>query len=99
MIVDDAAVTPRYLQGFAAERELLVALEAGCLAPIGALAEVVDEESGLEIFLRGSVTAADGSDAVRLSATGPLTDAAAIGRRLAAELIDAGAYTLMGSGP
>jgi hydroxymethylbilane synthase len=84
----------------AAERELLVALEAGCMAPIGALAEVVEDDSGLlEIFLRGSVTAADGSDAVRLSATGPLTDAAAIGRRLAAELIDAGADTLMGSGP
>jgi hydroxymethylbilane synthase len=83
----------------AAERELLVALEAGCMAPIGALAEVVDDDDGLEIYLRGSVTAADGSDAVRLSATGPLTDAAAIGRRLAAELIDAGADTLMGSGP
>ena len=83
----------------AAERELLVALEAGCLAPVGALAEIAYGDDDLEIFLRGSVTAADGSDAVRLSATGPLTDAAAIGRRLAAELIDAGADTLMGSRP
>jgi hydroxymethylbilane synthase len=83
----------------AAERALLVALEAGCLAPIGALAEIVDDDHGLEIFLRGSVTAADGSDAVRLSATGPMTDAASTGERLAAELVDAGANTLMGSGP
>jgi hydroxymethylbilane synthase len=44
------------------------------------------------------VTAADGSDAVRLSATGPVTEAAAIGRRLAADLIDAGADSLLGSG-
>jgi hydroxymethylbilane synthase len=90
----------------AAERSLLAALEAGCTAPVGALAEVAlgwvtaadgRGEAGPEIFLRGSVTAADGSDAVRLSATGPVTDAAAIGRRLAADLIDAGADTLLGS--
>ena len=79
-----------------AERALLAALEAGCTAPVGALAEVVEDEDGMaEIFLRGSVTAADGSDAVRLSASGPIKDAEAIGRRLAAELIDIGADTMM----
>ncbi len=82
----------------AAERSLLAALEAGCTAPVGALAEVALGEDGPEIFLRGSVTATDGSDAVRLSATGPVTEAAAIGRRLAADLIDAGADSLLGSG-
>ena len=90
----------------AAERSLLAALEAGCTAPVGALAEVSeadsaegagDLEGGLEIFLRGSVTAIDGSDAVRLSATGPLNTAEEIGRRLAAELIDLGATPMMGS--
>jgi hydroxymethylbilane synthase len=80
-----------------AERALLAELEAGCSAPVGALAEVVDGDSGPEIFLRGSVTAVDGTDAVRLSATGPLADAEGIGRRLAAELIAAGADHLMGS--
>jgi hydroxymethylbilane synthase len=80
-----------------AERALLAALEAGCTAPVGALAEVVDGGEGLELFLRGSVTAADGSDAVRLSATGPMTEAEAIGRRLAADLLAAGASTLLGS--
>jgi hydroxymethylbilane synthase len=83
----------------AAERSLLAALEAGCTAPVGALAEVALGDDGPEIFLRGSVTAADGSDAVRLSATGPVSDAAATGRRLAAELVDAGAATLLGSRP
>jgi hydroxymethylbilane synthase len=82
-----------------AERALLSALEAGCTAPVGALAEIADGEHGPEIFLRGSVTAVDGSDAVRLSATGPTTDADAIGRRLAAELLAEGADTMMGSTP
>src|ERR687898_1974161 len=81
-----------------AERALLAALEAGCTAPVGGLAEVALGEDGPEIFLRGSVTAADGSDAVRLSATGPVTEAGAIGRRLAAELLAAGADSLLGSG-
>ena len=55
----------------AAERALLGALEAGCTAPVGALAEVAEGDDGDEVFLRGLVLAPDGSDAVRLSATGP----------------------------
>jgi len=78
-----------------AERALLAALEGGCTAPIAALAEIAEGDSGLEVFLRGSVTAPDGSRAVRLSATGPVTDADGVGRRLAAELISEGADTMM----
>lgn len=81
----------------AAERALLAALEAGCTAPVGALAEVADGEDAPELFLRGSVTAVDGSDAVRLSATGPVNTAEEIGRRLAAALLANGASELMGS--
>jgi hydroxymethylbilane synthase len=77
-----------------AERAMLAALEGGCTAPIAALAEIAE---GAEIYLRGSVTASDGSGAVRLSATGPVTDADGLGRRLAAELISEGADTMMGS--
>ncbi|MBV9592172.1 MAG: hydroxymethylbilane synthase [Actinobacteria bacterium] len=81
----------------AAERSLLAALEAGCSAPVGAQAELVEGDDGeLDVFLRGSVTAIDGSDAVRLSGTGPVHDAEGVGRRLAAELIAAGATTMMG---
>jgi hydroxymethylbilane synthase len=80
-----------------AERALLAALEAGCTAPVGALAEVADGEEAPELFLRGSVTAFDGSQAVRLSATGPVNTAEEVGRRLAAMLIDDGASELMGS--
>jgi hydroxymethylbilane synthase len=80
----------------AAERALLAALEAGCSAPVGALAEIAEGDSGTEVFLRGSVTAADGSAAVRLSATGPTTNAEDVGRRLAADLLADGADQMMG---
>jgi hydroxymethylbilane synthase len=79
-----------------AERALLAALEAGCTAPVGALAQVAEGEDGPEIYLRGLVAAVDGTDAVRLSATGPTSEAAEVGRRLAAELLDLGAADLMG---
>jgi hydroxymethylbilane synthase len=80
-----------------AERALLAALEAGCTAPVGALADIALGDDGPEVFLRGLVAALDGSDTVRLSATGPTHDAAGVGERLAAELLDLGAAQLMGS--
>ena len=80
----------------AAERAMLGALEAGCSAPVGALAQVAEGDDGTEIYLRGLVAAIDGTDAVRLSATGPTSEAAEVGRRLAAELLDLGAADLMG---
>ena len=79
-----------------AERCLLAALEAGCTAPVGALAQVAEGDDGPELYLRGLVAAVDGTDAVRLSATGPTSEAAEVGRRLAAELLDLGAADLMG---
>ena len=79
-----------------AERALLATLEAGCTAPVGALAEVAEGDDGLELSLRGVVAAVDGSDAVRLSATGSPDDAQGVGSRLAAELLDLGAADLMG---
>ena len=80
-----------------AERSVLRSLEAGCTAPVGGLAEVADGDDGDEVFLRGLVAALDGSDVVRLSATGPASDPARVGRGLAAELLDLGAAELMGS--
>ena len=80
----------------AAERSLLAALEAGCTAPVGAMAEVAEGDDGPEIFLRGLVAALDGTDVVRLSATGPTSDPGQVGRRLAAELLDLGVADLMG---
>jgi hydroxymethylbilane synthase len=78
-----------------AERSTLAALEAGCTAPVAAYAEVAEGDDGPELYLRASVTALDGSDAVRGSVTGPLGEAVALGRALAAELLDRGAAELM----
>src|SRR5207248_202863 len=81
----------------AAERVLLATLEAGCSAPVGALADVAMGDSGEdEIYLRGAVAAGDGSRVIRLSLTGPLADGERLGHRLAADLLDAGAAELIG---
>ncbi|NUT94027.1 MAG: hydroxymethylbilane synthase [Saccharothrix sp.] len=76
----------------AAERALLAALEAGCSAPVGALADVVEDldDQGAVVHrlsLRGVMAAEDG-DLLRASATGDLTAAEELGRALAAELLD-----------
>ena len=80
-----------------AERAMLATLEAGCSAPVAAHAELAEGENGDEIYLRGAVISPDGSRAIRLSRTGTPADAAEIGKALAADLLDAGADTLMGS--
>jgi hydroxymethylbilane synthase len=75
-----------------AERELLAALEAGCTAPVGALCDLADDE----LYLRAAACAPDGSDVLRQSLTGPITDPEGLGRRLAAILLEDGAAALMG---
>jgi hydroxymethylbilane synthase len=83
----------------AAERAVLTALEAGCSAPVAAYAELAEGEDGAaELYLRASVTALDGSDAVRGSASGPASGAVELGHALAAELLDRGAASLMAAG-
>jgi hydroxymethylbilane synthase len=83
-----------------AERAFLAALEAGCTAPVGALADVALGETGDdEIYLRGVVVAVDGSHALRLSATGPVEESVGIGHRLAAQLLEEGAADLIGENP
>jgi hydroxymethylbilane synthase len=78
-----------------AERSTLAALEAGCSAPVAAYAEIADGDDGPVLFLRASVTALDGSAGVRGSLSGSLSDAAALGRTLAADLLERGAGALM----
>jgi hydroxymethylbilane synthase len=83
-----------------AERSLLAALEAGCSAPVGALAEVVWGDSvdggGEELWLRAVVADITGNPSIRLSATGSPSDAAAVGEHLAAEMLAEGAASLIG---
>ncbi len=81
-----------------AERSLLAALEAGCSAPVAALADVAETDDGeFEIYLRGAVFSLDGSLALRLSSTGTPTDASEVGRRLAADILAEGAETVLGA--
>ncbi|WP_406172505.1 hydroxymethylbilane synthase [Streptomyces sp. NBC_00996] len=84
-----------------AERSLLAALEAGCSAPVGALADLLaDGQIAKEMRLRGVVGTTDGSALVQLSTTGPVPEthdqAMALGRELAAEMLAKGAAGLMG---
>lgn len=84
-----------------AERALLAELEAGCTAPVGAIAEVVesiDEEGRVfdELSLRGCAAALDGSDVIRASGIGTPDRAAELGLAVARELLDLGARALIG---
>ncbi|MDP3967143.1 MAG: hydroxymethylbilane synthase, partial [Nocardioides sp.] len=79
------------------ERAVLATLEAGCSAPVGALAEVVEGEHGDELWIRAVALAPDGAVAVRRSSTGSPADAAGVGRRLASEMLDEGAGSLIDS--
>ena len=78
-----------------AERAVLAALEAGCSAPLGALAEVVEGEDGDELWVRAVALSHDGGLSVRRSATGPVADAAGVGHRLASDMLADGAADLM----
>ncbi|MFK0049732.1 hydroxymethylbilane synthase [Streptomyces sp. NPDC090741] len=84
-----------------AERSLLAALEAGCSAPVGALADLLaDGQVVNEMRLRGVVGTLDGATLVQLSTTGPVPqsydEAMALGRELADEMLAKGAAGLMG---
>ncbi|KAB1144262.1 hydroxymethylbilane synthase [Streptomyces luteolifulvus] len=83
-----------------AERSLLAALEAGCSAPVGALADLADGQIVKEMRLRGVVGTTDGTRMVQLSTTGPVPQthdrAMALGRELADEMLAQGAAGLMG---
>lgn len=79
-----------------AERALLAALEAGCSAPVGALAEVVEGEDGAELSLRAFAGSLDGSLELRRSAVGPVEAAARLGTELAFVLLEDGAAAVAG---
>lgn len=83
-----------------AERSLLAALEAGCMAPVGALAEMVESlgpggSTVLELSLRAVVATPDGAVLLRRSAVGPGDDPVGLGRRLAGQLLADGAGRLI----
>ncbi len=86
---------PRTRAAVAAERAVLATLEAGCSAPVGALAEVAEGDHGDELWVRAVALSHDGAVAVRRSATGRPGQAEGLGRRLAEEMLDEGARSLI----
>lgn len=82
-----------------AERSLLATLEAGCTAPVGALAEVVEGDDGLELSLRAFAGSEDGSVELRRSLVGPYDEPEALGSRLARILLEDGAADLQVTTP
>ncbi|OLF07097.1 hydroxymethylbilane synthase [Actinophytocola xinjiangensis] len=105
-IVDDQSTRV----AVAAERAMLATLEAGCSAPVGALADVVedldaDDQVVHRLSLRGVAavnwtidSGLEGTavELLRASATGDLTAGEQLGRALAAELLELGAGVLSG---
>ncbi|MGF7119877.1 hydroxymethylbilane synthase [Rhodococcus sp. TAF43] len=94
--LDDAATRAAVV----AERSLLAELEAGCTAPVGAIAEVVesiDDDGHVfeELSVRGCAAAIDGSDVIRASTVGSPERADELGRAVARELLELGARDLM----
>lgn len=78
-----------------AERSLLARLEAGCRAPVAALARAADRSLTLE----AAVLSADGSRALRETQSGDAADAAGLGGAVADRLLEAGAAALLAEAP
>lgn len=74
-----------------AERAVLRTLQGGCQIPLGALAHV----RGDRLHLEAAVFSARGSEHVQSSDEGPVAEADAIGARLGAALIEAGADNIL----
>jgi hydroxymethylbilane synthase len=89
-VLDD----PHTRAAVTAERAVLATLEGGCAAPVGVLAEVVEGETGEELWVRAAALSPDGSLAVRMSATGDPADATGVGIRLGEQMLDEGAAQL-----
>lgn len=73
-----------------AERAVLAGLQAGCSAPVGALASVADQ-----LVLNARVWSRDGLEVVSGQAHGPAASAADLGHSLASDLLAGGATTLI----
>ena len=94
-VIDD----PHTRVAVTAERAVLATLEGGCAAPIGVLAEIVEGETGEELWVRAVALSPDGTLEVRMSATGDPADAAGVGNRLAEQMLDEGAGQLTETQP
>ncbi len=74
-----------------AERALLARLQGGCQVPVGARAQV----QGDELMLRALVATPEGDRLVRAEGKGPASEAEALGRRVADDLLRQGAEEIV----
>jgi hydroxymethylbilane synthase len=74
-----------------AERAVVTALGGGCQLPLGAIA--VHERDSLSVH--AIVASPDGRDAIRRTVKGSARSAAALGRKIADELVEAGAADIL----
>lgn len=104
-LLHDCAESEPARAAVVAERSVLATLEAGCSAPVGALAEMVSDiddadRTVMRISLRGvaaTVPESGDTEVVRASGMGAPAEAEALGKNVAAELLDLGGGTLAGS--
>jgi hydroxymethylbilane synthase len=75
----------------AAERALMARLEGGCSVPLAGYATL----SGGQVRVRGLIGRPDGTRVVRGERTGPLSDAARLGRELAEALLQQGGEEIL----
>ena len=73
------------------ERSLLQELEGGCQVPIGGHARIAGET----VELAGLVASLDGIQSYRARGSAPIQDAAALGKRVALELLKLGAKKIL----
>jgi hydroxymethylbilane synthase len=92
-LVDDPATRA----AVEAERSFLAELQAGCTAPVGALAALQELSEGPMLRLDGVVAAPDGRTVLRRHATGRPVAAQLLGRDLARALVGDGAGELLGA--
>jgi hydroxymethylbilane synthase len=100
---DDAAVLaalaplddPHTRAAVAAERALLARLEAGCAAPLGALAQVTPAGTGDLLTLQAVVADVEAVVVLRRAVTGPVRCPEKLGHRLAEQLVADGADRLV----
>ncbi|MDA8562967.1 hydroxymethylbilane synthase [Mariniblastus sp.] len=80
-----------------AERSMLKALFAGCLAPVGASTTVVSVDGVSRLTLTGVVLSTDGTERLQSTHTMPLEDSIKLGKIVAEQLMYQGAERLLKS--
>lgn len=95
VLLREALDDPDTRAAVTAERVVLADLEAGCAAPVGALAEVVEGENGDELWIRAVALSPDGTVSVRKSISGDPADPATLAHALAADMVADGASQLI----